>query len=168
MALKIQSILLPRSLHFLPLQNPNLTPLSPSSTVSNRHLPLHFFTPPLPPNSSLSISAFHRNPFITARAIQGQKITGDVIPNETEHEDQISKAFEETEVEKELANQGIWIQMKEIIKFTGPATGLWICGPLMSLIDTAVIGQGSSIELAALGTIDFYFIFNNYSCKLLL
>lgn len=35
--------------------------------------------------------------------------------------------------------------------FTGPATGLWICGPLMSLIDTAVIGQGSSIELAALG-----------------
>ncbi|KAK0580781.1 hypothetical protein LWI29_006156 [Acer saccharum] len=35
--------------------------------------------------------------------------------------------------------------------FTGPATALWICGPLMSLIDTAVIGQGSSIELAALG-----------------
>ncbi|RVW93332.1 Protein detoxification 47, chloroplastic [Vitis vinifera] len=35
--------------------------------------------------------------------------------------------------------------------FTGPATGLWICGPLMSLIDTAVIGQGSSVELAALG-----------------
>ncbi|KAK2435288.1 protein DETOXIFICATION 46, chloroplastic [Trifolium repens] len=148
MALKIQSILLlPRSLHFLPLQNPNLTPLSPSPTVSNRHLSLHFFTPPLPPNSCLSISAFHRNPFVTARAIQGQELTGDVIPNE----DQISKAFEETEVEKELANQGIWIQMKEIVKFTGPATGLWICGPLMSLIDTAVIGQGSSIELAALG-----------------
>ncbi|KAL9244979.1 hypothetical protein vseg_018690 [Gypsophila vaccaria] len=41
--------------------------------------------------------------------------------------------------------------MIEIIKFSGPATGLWICGPLMSLIDTAVIGQSSSIELAALG-----------------
>ncbi|XP_062168613.1 protein DETOXIFICATION 46, chloroplastic-like [Alnus glutinosa] len=27
----------------------------------------------------------------------------------------------------------------------------WICGPLMSLIDTTVIGQGSSIELATLG-----------------
>ncbi|KAL5080180.1 hypothetical protein RYX36_008601 [Vicia faba] len=54
-------------------------------------------------------------------------------------------------METKLAEQGIWIQMKEIIKFTGPATGLWICGPLMSLIDTAVIGQGSSIELAALG-----------------
>ncbi|KAJ6766015.1 PROTEIN DETOXIFICATION [Salix purpurea] len=35
--------------------------------------------------------------------------------------------------------------------FSGPATGLWICGPLMSLISTAVIGQGSSTELAALG-----------------
>ncbi|KMT00356.1 hypothetical protein BVRB_9g216650 [Beta vulgaris subsp. vulgaris] len=48
-------------------------------------------------------------------------------------------------------NQSLWEQMMEIIKFSGPATGLWICGPLMSLIDTAVIGQGSSIELAALG-----------------
>ncbi|GMH16273.1 hypothetical protein Nepgr_018114 [Nepenthes gracilis] len=52
---------------------------------------------------------------------------------------------------EELAGQSIWIQMVEIVKFSGPATGLWICGPLMSLIDTAVIGQGSSIELAALG-----------------
>lgn len=58
----------------------------------------------------------------------------------------------EIEVEREgLENQSIWSQMKEILMFTGPATGLWICGPLMSLIDTAVIGQGSSIELAALG-----------------
>ncbi|XP_074313253.1 protein DETOXIFICATION 46, chloroplastic-like [Silene latifolia] len=47
--------------------------------------------------------------------------------------------------------KSIWDQMIEIIKFSGPATGLWICGPLMSLIDTAVIGQASSIELAALG-----------------
>jgi len=51
-----------------------------------------------------------------------------------------------------LANQGSWGQMTEIIKFSVPATGIWICGPLMSLIDTAVIGQGSSLELAALGT----------------
>lgn len=53
---------------------------------------------------------------------------------------------------KELENQSMWNQIKEIAMFTGPATGLWICGPLMSLIDTAVIGQGSSIELAALGS----------------
>ncbi|TYH85526.1 hypothetical protein ES332_D02G273100v1 [Gossypium tomentosum] len=50
-----------------------------------------------------------------------------------------------------LGTQSLWSQIKEIVIFTGPATGLWICGPLMSLTDTAVIGQGSSIELAALG-----------------
>lgn len=68
--------------------------------------------------------------------------------------DSISEFIEETgiEVNREgLENQSMWEQMKEIVMFTGPATGLWICGPLMSLIDTSVIGQGSSIELAALG-----------------
>ncbi|KAK6916623.1 Multi antimicrobial extrusion protein [Dillenia turbinata] len=60
------------------------------------------------------------------------------------------KIVEEERVEFN-ANDSIWGQMKEIMMFSGPATGLWICGPLMSLIDTAVIGQGSSIELAALG-----------------
>ncbi|KAK6159518.1 hypothetical protein DH2020_006832 [Rehmannia glutinosa] len=53
---------------------------------------------------------------------------------------------------EELSENGsLWDQMTEIVKFSGPAVGLWICGPLMSLIDTAVVGQGSSIELAALG-----------------
>lgn len=48
-------------------------------------------------------------------------------------------------------NESLWDQITEIVKFSGPAVGLWICGPLMSLIDTAVVGQGSSVELAALG-----------------
>ncbi|XP_073027660.1 protein DETOXIFICATION 47, chloroplastic-like isoform X2 [Primulina eburnea] len=39
----------------------------------------------------------------------------------------------------------------ETVRFSGPAVGLWIGGRLMCLIVTAVIGQGSSIELAALG-----------------
>ncbi|KAJ0232428.1 hypothetical protein HA466_0290750 [Hirschfeldia incana] len=50
----------------------------------------------------------------------------------------------------DLADQSIWGQMKEIVMLKGPAAGLWLCGPLMSLIDTAVIGQGSSLKLAAL------------------
>ncbi|VVA30428.1 PREDICTED: DETOXIFICATION [Prunus dulcis] len=67
-------------------------------------------------------------------------------------EDDASVSGEVVEVKKEeLENPSLWNQMKEIAMFTGPATGLWICGPLMSLIDTVVIGQGSSIELAALG-----------------
>lgn len=49
------------------------------------------------------------------------------------------------------ADKSIFNQMKEIVMFSGPATALWICGPLMSLIDTAMIGRGSSLELAALG-----------------
>lgn len=57
----------------------------------------------------------------------------------------------ESSVGEFSANENIWNQMVEIIKFSGPAVGLWLCGPLMSLIDTAVVGQGSSIELAALG-----------------
>ncbi|XP_010690777.2 protein DETOXIFICATION 46, chloroplastic [Beta vulgaris subsp. vulgaris] len=59
--------------------------------------------------------------------------------------------LEPTNEVEELGNQSMWDQMVDIVKFSGPATGLWICGPLMSLIDTAVIGQGSSLELAALG-----------------
>lgn len=69
-----------------------------------------------------------------------------------EEEDEVGGRMAGNGGEKhELVEQSMWDQMKEIVMFTGPAAGLWICGPLMSLIDTAVIGQGSSIELAALG-----------------
>lgn len=85
-----------------------------------------------------------------------------------ENGDEIIDHFQEEDqgvvVEKmELVEQSIWSQMKEIVLFAGPALGLWICGPMMSLIDTAVIGHGSSIELAALG------IQTNYKgCQLIL
>ena len=42
-------------------------------------------------------------------------------------------------------------QMRTILDFAGPALGIWLSNPLMSLIDTAVIGNSSSLELAALG-----------------
>lgn len=51
---------------------------------------------------------------------------------------------------------GLWAQVQDIVAFAGPALGLWICGPLMSLIDTMVIGQTSSIQLAALGPSSLY------------
>lgn len=72
----------------------------------------------------------------------------------SKNEEEKEEEAEEIEMEVKrggLEKQSIWSQMKEIVMFTGPATGLWLCGPLMSLIDTAVIGQGSSVELAALG-----------------
>ncbi|KAK8950817.1 hypothetical protein KSP39_PZI004440 [Platanthera zijinensis] len=60
-------------------------------------------------------------------------------------------SIDAVEDEVDSIQLSIWQQMKEIARFAGPATGIWICGPLMSLIDTMVIGQGSSLELAALG-----------------
>ncbi|WJX51363.1 Protein DETOXIFICATION 46, chloroplastic [Trifolium repens] len=120
---------------------------------SNRHLPLNFHaashlnnTIIHSTNQCISSSNHRRFGFLTARVVQNHEFT-----DEFEEKDKISEGFEEEIEVKELVEQSIWIQMKEIVLFTGPAIGLWLCGPLMSLIDTAVVGQGSSIELAALG-----------------
>ncbi|WJX51365.1 Protein DETOXIFICATION 46, chloroplastic [Trifolium repens] len=129
------------------LKNPKLI------SHSNRHLPHQFLAPSLLKNTAINStyqcitsSKQRRFRIITACVAQND----DVI-DESEDRDQVSEDPEEEEEVKELVEQSIWIQMKEIVLFTGPAIGLWLCGPLMSLIDTAVVGQGSSIELAALG-----------------
>ena len=128
--------------------------------------PTFFFNKPPPPR--FPISLFHsnlslistpknsfRNRIVTASRISSNNkelIGNDNIGPEI---DIVSVSGEEEEEKvSELGSENIWKQMKEIVMFTGPATGLWICGPLMSLIDTAVIGQGSSIELAALGIVN--------------
>lgn len=58
---------------------------------------------------------------------------------------------EQEDSDEAIASAGIWGQVRDIVVFAGPALGLWICGPLMSLIDTMVIGQISFLQLAALG-----------------
>lgn len=60
--------------------------------------------------------------------------------------DALKSAEKETEVDKTLFEQ-----LKDIFVFAGPALGIWLSGPIMGIIDTAVIGQSSSLELAALG-----------------
>lgn len=133
------------------LQNPNFTP-SPSILLPQR------------PTNSLR---FHRSLlFSCSRNFrpQNQSCRWKSCCISHSHSEELNYESNEALVEEEeeeektvkikgegLANKSIWNQIKEIVVFTGPATGLWICGPLMSLIDTAVIGQGSSIELAALG-----------------
>lgn len=54
-------------------------------------------------------------------------------------------------VGEEWERSGTGPRVKSILGFAGPALGIWLCSPLMSLIDTAVVGSGSSVELAALG-----------------
>ncbi|XP_014493777.1 protein DETOXIFICATION 46, chloroplastic [Vigna radiata var. radiata] len=141
MAFKLRSLPLPYSLHSYTRQNPNFT-------LSNHRLPRRFSAPSLPLSISLSTTAlastFHRTAVVTARAVRSGEIANE---GEEGKDEELSRQGEK----KELVNQGIWSQMKDIVMFTGPATGLWICAPLMSLIDTAVIGQRSSVELAALG-----------------
>lgn len=39
----------------------------------------------------------------------------------------------------------------QIVRFVLPALGVWITKPFLSLVDTAVVGQASALELAALG-----------------
>lgn len=60
--------------------------------------------------------------------------------------DALKTTEKETEVDKTLLEQ-----LKDIFVFAGPALGIWLSGPIMGIIDTAVIGQSSSLELAALG-----------------
>lgn len=70
---------------------------------------------------------------------------------EVQNRETMKNIESKTDIQEFSADDSIWTQIVEIVKFSGPAVGLWLCGPLMSLIDTAVIGQGSSTELAALG-----------------
>ncbi|KAI4297656.1 hypothetical protein L6164_037538 [Bauhinia variegata] len=154
----------PRSTIRIPLRKIPIQK-SPSSTPLNLHLPryssaFHFQNANFPSNLCLATSGIKHYRFVTACVNRTQELIDDVPGIPTENEDEIEQIFEEQEekrdvarkIEKmELGSQTIWDQMKEIVLFTGPATALWICGPLMSLIDTVVIGHGSSIELAALG-----------------
>ncbi|KAL3702060.1 hypothetical protein R1sor_020082 [Riccia sorocarpa] len=78
--------------------------------------------------------------------------TGDEIPldqellNSMENQEAAAALLGDEEHTKSLFEQ-----MREILVFAGPALGIWLSGPLMSIIDTAVVGQSSALELAALG-----------------
>ncbi|MED6125743.1 Protein DETOXIFICATION 46, chloroplastic [Stylosanthes scabra] len=143
MAFKVP-VAMSRTLHPLTRQNPTPSLLHharrsffpPSLILINNQRAL-----PLSAGLTLTNSTIRRTWRKRLATARDEELTG---------EDEEEGIARET-AKEELANQSIWKQMKEIVMFTGPATGLWLCGPLMSLIDTAVIGQGSSIELAALG-----------------
>jgi hypothetical protein len=116
------------------------------TSPSQSHSPLRFHVP----NETFTISSklFHvASKQHSIRILNAHVVGSNELTDESEDEE----SSEEMGEKKELAEKSVWNQMKEIVKFTGPAMGLWLCDPLMSLIDTAVVGQGSSTELAALG-----------------
>ena len=144
--------LIARPSHTHLFQNPTQRPLS---------LFPRFRAPLLPSNLSLSSKTLtiRRNRITTACISPTEELFDNDPEISGENDDGVVSVSEkllglvEGGESGSEGGQSIWNQMLEIVKFTGPATGLWICGPLMSLIDTVVIGQGSSVELAALGTV---------------
>lgn len=134
-----------------------LRPLSRFQSLSSSTICFRSSSSPLSVNLSPSVS----RRFAVPRQGHDREVGSFEIESEVGIEVQENEQLLETGGE-ELGSQGLLSQMKEIVTFTGPAIGLWICGPLMSLIDTAVIGQGSAVELAALGILVnnfFYFCF---------
>ncbi|XP_010531468.1 PREDICTED: protein DETOXIFICATION 47, chloroplastic [Tarenaya hassleriana] len=125
------------------LSLPSLSPLHNPNPSRFHHTLIRFRGASPPRSLSAAAPILRRNPadlrkicverLVRACVSIGQENDGGLVEEEREE------------------RESIWEQMKEIVTFTGPAAGLWICGPLMSLIDTIVIGQGSSVELAALG-----------------
>ena len=53
--------------------------------------------------------------------------------------------------EKFEEEQGMFDLFKELIGFTAPLLAIWISGPVLSLVDAAVVGAASTVQLAALG-----------------
>lgn len=100
---------------------------------------------------SLPLRRHYTNCRSLALSIKFKKTTSTTTPAACSFHPRSKNAAEERDVDSDSRDQPIWRQVKEIALFAGPAAGLWICWPLMSLIDTMVIGQGSSLELAALG-----------------
>ena len=154
--------------HHVPAKNPEIKQFSgPPAFFNNTSFHPSNYRNPSRICSSVRISNLRRSRLVTACITRGQETPF----LEPQTEDELERfenipSVSSTEEERETAekagpvstrreefapNSSIWNQMVEIVKFSGPATGLWICGPLMSLIDTAVIGQGSSLDLAALG-----------------
>eukprot|EP00897_Mesotaenium_endlicherianum_P001226 jgi/Mesen1/1130/ME000123S00295 len=60
------------------------------------------------------------------------------------------KGREET-ASKGSQDKTVLEQLQTIVGFVGPSFGIWLANPIMSIIDTAVVGRQSTLELAALG-----------------
>ena len=168
------------------LQNPNLRRFSPPSTSFANTSDTRFRNSPAPPRLRISPAANCRRHRLTTLCKNfGQEVPGDIHDFDSENgangalvssfrgedvgggegEEEAEEVAVGSKRKEFAAAQSIFNQMKEIVMFSGPATALWICGPLMSLMDTAMIGRGSSLELAALGNAFGNFLDLNLLCS---
>ena len=84
-------------------------------------------------------------------------ITEDI--NELQKRDLTSQAIENTLPSPQTAKV---TSVAELIAFTLPTMAIWLCDPILSLLDTAMVGLTSTIELAAITfcILSAYFIKN--------
>ena len=54
---------------------------------------------------------------------------------------------EEDASEPEMSSRDIFAQL---VRFTLPTMAIWMCGPVLSMVDTSVVGIASTLELAAM------------------
>ncbi|KAE9448281.1 hypothetical protein C3L33_19831, partial [Rhododendron williamsianum] len=116
-----------------------------------RHHHIPFKTPKFQPHCELStffikslstpqtqIHARRDTRLITACSSRSREVTSeeepDIVSRNAEKIESFPRKTEGGTSRREefAADQSIWNQIGEIVKFSGPATGLWICGPLMS------------------------------------
>ena len=57
------------------------------------------------------------------------------------------ESCDESEAELELSSRDIFAQL---VRFTLPTMAIWMCGPILSMVDTSVVGVASTLELAAM------------------
>ncbi len=83
-------------------------------------------------------------------------VKGDVADNECDINNENASLFKDVHEDDEsptsqLMNNPSAPTMREITKFAIPATCIWLCGPLLSLIDTSIVGFFSgTVQQAAL------------------
>ena len=51
---------------------------------------------------------------------------------------------------------------KRLVRFTLPTMAIWVCGPILGMIDTAVVGSASTLELAAMSPGGVYVDYPSY------
>lgn len=78
-------------------------------------------------------------------------ITEDI--NELQKRDLTSQAIENTLPSPQTAKV---TSVAELIAFTLPTMAIWLCDPILSLLDTAMVGLTSTIELAAISPASVY------------
>ncbi|XP_054785653.1 protein DETOXIFICATION 46, chloroplastic-like isoform X2 [Prosopis cineraria] len=148
--MQLKSLSLPSPIS---LRNPNFRRFSqPSLHFNSSGFPLSFRISPLKSRHCSLLRSFIRNDYgVSGSNSEARSKCNCSSESVSWSEDEQGAVEFGTSKGQALTNQSILSQIKEIIMFSGPATGLWICAPLMSLISTAVVGRGSSTELAALG-----------------